>query len=172
MVHTNDVYHKLVEDISWLANKVLDTWYISRHVKWWRRVLDAGWRTHLPFRAKVFLWHALVGVLPLSIDLKQRHILYGTCFFFTVVDEDASHRFISCLVAKAIWVITSQIWASLTGNILSPYNWVLIDKDKAMLAPSYKVVFDYLRYWGMWFNWTMRNGFLFDGLHGGNTTTS
>ena len=28
VVRTNDVYHKLVEDRSWLANKVLDTWYI------------------------------------------------------------------------------------------------------------------------------------------------
>ena len=33
MVHTNDVYNKLVEDRSWLANKVLDTlngWYMER----------------------------------------------------------------------------------------------------------------------------------------------
>ena len=36
MVHTNDVYHKLVEDRSWLANKVLDTCYITRP-------------THVPF---------------------------------------------------------------------------------------------------------------------------
>ena len=55
MVHTNDVYNKLVEDRSWLANKVLDTWYITRHVKWWHRVFDTGWESHLPFRAKVFL---------------------------------------------------------------------------------------------------------------------
>ena len=84
----------------------------------------------------------------------------------TVVEEDAKHRFITCPVAKAIWVIISQIWASITGNILSSFNWVFIDDDKGMPAPSYKVVFDYLRYWGLWFNWTMRNGFLFDGLHG------
>ena len=56
-------------------------------------------------------------------------------------------------------MIISQIWASITGNILSPYKWVF---DKAMPTPSYKVVFYYLRYWGMWFKWTMRNGFLFD----------
>ena len=41
VVHTYDVYHKLVEDKAWLANKVLDIWYIMRHVNWWRRVLDA-----------------------------------------------------------------------------------------------------------------------------------
>ena len=33
VVHSNDVYHKLVEDKAWLTNKVLNTWYITRHVK-------------------------------------------------------------------------------------------------------------------------------------------
>ena len=33
-VNTNDVYHKLFKDRVWLATKVLDTWYITRHVKW------------------------------------------------------------------------------------------------------------------------------------------
>ena len=70
VVHTNEVYHKLVEDRVWLPNKVLDTWYITRHVQWWRRVLDAGWQSHLPFRAKVFLWRAIVGGLPLAMALK------------------------------------------------------------------------------------------------------
>ena len=172
VVNTNDVYHKLVEDRAWLETKVANTWYITRHIKWWTRVLDAGWQSRLPFRAKVFLWRVIVGGLPLAMALKRRNISNGTCFFCTVVDEDARHRFITCPVAKAIWVVISQIWASITGNILSPFNWVFIDDDKGMPAPSYKVVFDYLRYWGLWFNWTMRNGFLFDGLHGGNTTTS
>ena len=67
---------------------------------------------------------------------------------------------------KPFWVVISQIWASITRNILSPFNWAFINDDKGMPAPSYKVVFDYLRYWGMWFNWTMRNGFLFDELNG------
>ena len=100
------------------------------------------------------------------MPLKRRHISNGTCFFCTVVEEDAKHRFITCLVAKAIWVVISQVWASITCNILSLYNWVFIHDDKGMPAPSYKVMVDYLRYWGMWFNWTMRNGFLFDGFHG------
>ena len=60
-----------------------------------------------------------------------------------VVEEDVRHMFITCQVAN---------WASITRNILSPYKWVFIDEDKAMPTPSYEVVFDYLRYWGMWFN--------------------
>ena len=45
--------------------------------------------------------------------------------------KNARHSFITCPVAKAIWVIISQIWASIiTGNILSPYKWVFMDEDK------------------------------------------
>ena len=65
---------------------------------------------------------ALVGVLPLSMALKRKHISYGTCFFCTVVEEDAKHRFITCLVAIVIWEIISQIWASIIENNLMPYN--------------------------------------------------
>ena len=57
-----------------------------------------------------------------------------------MVEEDARHRFITCPVAKAIWVIISQIWASITGNLLSPYKWGFME-DKVMPTPSYKYVF-------------------------------
>ena len=114
----------------------------------------------------MFLWHVIVGGLPLAIALKRRHTSNGTCFFCTVVEEDAKHTFITCPVSKAIWVVISYIWVSIIGNIFSPSNWVFINDDKGVPAPSYEVMFDYLRYWGMWFNWTMRNGFLFDGLNG------
>ena len=91
----------------------------------------------------------IVGGFPLTMALKRRHILNGTCFFCKVVEEDARHKFITCSVAKAIWVVILLIWASITCNILSPFNWVFINDDKGMHAPSYKVMFDYLRYWGM-----------------------
>jgi hypothetical protein len=35
-----------------------------------------------------------------------------------------------------------------------------------LLTPTYKVVLDYLRYLGMWYSWSSRNGFLFAGLSG------
>ena len=84
----------------------------------------------------------IVGGLPLAMTLKRRHISNVTCFFCTVVDEDASRMFITCLVAKAIWMVISQIWASITIlNIVSPFKWVFIDDDKVISKPSYRVVF-------------------------------
>ena len=165
-VNTNDVYHKLVKDRVWVQSKVLDTWHIIRGSEWCARVLDAGWKSHLPFRAKVFLWRAMVGGLPLARALKRRHIGSGTCVFCTTIDEDSRHRFISCPVTKSIWIGISQLWGSLTGNVLSPFQWVFIEGDRVLPSPAYQVVFDYLRYLGMWYIWNLRNGFLFDGLSG------
>ena len=51
-------------------------------------------------------------------------------------------RFITYPVAKAIWVVLSQIWASITRNILSPFKWVFIDGVKSLPTPSYQFVFD------------------------------
>ena len=75
-------------------------------------------------------------------------------------------RFISCPVTKSIWIGISQLWGSLTGNVLSPFQWVFIEGDRVLPSPEYKFVFDYLRYLGMWYIWNLRNGFLFDGLSG------
>ena len=79
----------------------------------------------------------------------------GRVFICTMIDEDGSHEF-----------ITSQNCASVTRSFLSPFKWVFVDGGKALPMSSYQVVFDCLRYWGMWFIWTMRNRFLFDGLRG------
>ena len=62
-VNTNDVYHKLVKDRVRVQSKVLDTWHIIRGSEWCARVIDAGWKSYLPFRA-------MVGGLPLARALK------------------------------------------------------------------------------------------------------
>ena len=80
----------------------------------------------------------------LAITLKRRYILNWTCFLCITIEEDDIHTFFTCQGAIAIWVVISQIWASITCNILSLYNWVFIHDDKGMPAPSYKVVLDYL----------------------------
>ena len=63
-------------------------------------------------------------------------------FFCIVVNEDAKHGLIACSVAKAIWVVIPQSWASITRSILPHFKWVIINDDKAIPMPSYHVVFD------------------------------
>ena len=43
-------------------------------------------------------------------------------FLYIVVEEDDRHRFITCPVAKAIWVVTPQIWALVTRSDLPPFQ--------------------------------------------------
>ena len=42
--------------------------------------------------------------------------------------------------AKDIWLVISQDWASIIGSILSPFKWVFIDDDKAILAVEYQCI--------------------------------
>ena len=122
MVHINDVYHRLVKDRVWLTNKVLDTWYITRHVKWWHRVLDASWQFHLPFRAKAFLWCVIVGGLSLLKALKTKTYFEWDIYFF--VRWLVRHIFITRPVGKAIWMVISQFWASLIVKHFKLFQWV------------------------------------------------
>jgi hypothetical protein len=64
--------------------------------------MDADWKVTFSFRAKVFLWRAIVGGLPLAMTLKCKHISSGTHVFCTMIDEDTRYRFISYHNVKCI----------------------------------------------------------------------
>jgi hypothetical protein len=46
------------------------------------------------------------------------------------------------------------------------FEWIFIEADRVLPTPTYKVVLDYLKYLGMWYSWSLRNGFLFAGVSG------
>ena len=57
---------------------------------------------------------------------------------------------------------------SLTVVIKSPFKWVFAQVELGGLLPSFQMILDYLRYYGLWFIWHMRNAFIFDeqsGVH-------
>ena len=45
-------------------------------------------------------------------------------------------------------------------SVLSHFRWVFIEDVRALLTPSYKVMFDYVRYLGILYNWNIKNDFL------------
>jgi hypothetical protein len=112
VVHTNDIYNKSINDRAWVTSNVFNTWHITRGGEQCSKVLDKRWESHLPLNAKVFLWCVMVGGLPLAMTLKQRHISSGTCVFSAMIYENTRHRFTSCHVVKAIWIVMSQLWGS------------------------------------------------------------
>ena len=166
MVSTNEVYHTIIGKHMWLENRVIMVWSFHRPTIWWKNVLQKGWCSHLSFRAKVFIWRVMVGGLPLGDALCKRKIANGFCFFCTVEVEHSRHRFISCPVTKMVWKFINAICRSLKGVIHSPFKWVFAQVELGGLSPSSQIILDYLRYYGLWFTWHMRNAFIFDEQRG------
>ena len=54
------------------------------------------------------------------------------CFFCIVIEEDSMLRYLTYLVAKAIWIVISQLWVSLTGFLLPPFLWGFAQKARAL----------------------------------------
>ena len=108
----------------------------------------------------------MVGGLPLGDALCKRKIASGFCFFGTLEVEHNRHQFISCPVTKMVWKFINAIWMSLTGVIHSPFKWVFAQVELGGLSPSSQIILDYLRYYGLWFTWHMRNAFIFDEQRG------
>ena len=133
-----------------------------------KNVLQKGWCSHLSFRAKVFIWRIMVGGLPLGDALCKRKIASGFSFFCTVKGEHSPHRFISCVVTKMVWKCINAIWMSLTWVIKSPFKWIFAQVELGGLSPSFQIILDYLRYYGLWFICHMWNAFTLDeqsGVH-------
>ena len=92
----------------------------------------------------------------------KRNITKGSCFFCLVELEYRRHRFISCSMARMVWRCINLVWMSLTGVSLSSFNWVFAHMENNEPMLHFQIIFDFLRYWGLWFNWNMRNAFTFD----------
>ena len=50
---------------------------------------------------------------------------------------------------------------SLTEVSLSFFSWVFAHMENNELMLHFQIIFEFLRYWGLWFNWNMRNAFVF-----------
>ena len=98
----------------------------------------------------------------MGYTLKKRNITKGLCFFCSVELEHSRHRFILCLMARMVWRCISLVWMSLTRVRLSSFSWVFAHMENNEPMPHSQIIFEFLRYWGLWFNWNMRNAFIFD----------
>ena len=51
---------------------------------------------------------------------------------------------------------------SLIGVNIYSFSWVFAHMENNEPMPDFQIIFEFLRYWGLWFNWNMRNVFTFD----------
>ena len=105
------------------------------------------------------IWDTLQG-----LSILQGHVAHLNEGFLN--EEHSRHRFISCLVTKMVWKFINAIWMSLTRVIQSPFKWVFAQGELGGLSHSFQIILDYLRYYGLWFIWHMRNAFIFDEQRG------
>ena len=112
-------------------------------------------------RPKVFIWRVMVGALPLG-DALKKNISKRSCFFYSVELEHNMHRFTPCPMAMMVWRCISLLWMSLTRVNLSSFSWVFAHIENNEPMPHFQIILEFLRYWGLWFNWNMQNAFTFD----------
>ena len=65
-------------------------------------------------------------------------------------------------MARMVWRCINLVWMSLTGVSLPSFNWVFAHMENNEPMLHFQIIFEFLRYWGLWFNWNMRNAFTFD----------
>ena len=84
--------------------------------------------------------------------LKCQQISNGISFFYTMTEKDVRYWFLTCV------------------RVNKPCRLCLLENNchfsmGLLPSPSYKVGFKYVKYWGLCYNWSVWNGFLFDDLH-------
>ena len=122
MIITNDAYHKLFHKHEWMEERVIKQWGFCKPITWWFHVIKACWYSRLMLRAKVFIWRVIITI---GGYIKKRNVVRGMCFFCSVELEHSRHRFLSCQMARMVWRCINLECMSLTGVILSSFNWVL-----------------------------------------------
>ena len=94
--------------------------------------------------------------------LNKRNIARGMCFFCSMELEHSRQRFLSCPMARMVWRCINLVWMQLIGVRLSSFNWVFAHNENSERMPHFQIIFELLRYSGLWFNWNMWNAFTFD----------
>ena len=64
-----------------------------------------------------------------------------------------------------VWRCINLVWMSPIEVNLSSYNGVFAQGENE-LTPHFQIIFKFLRYWELWFNWNMQNAFTFDSHFG------
>ena len=114
------------------------------------------------FKEKVFVWRVMIFVLLVGETLRSKNIDNGSCIWCMVVLENNYHRFLSCPVAKKVWELVDAVWMSVSGVSKRPFHWVFSQMDCRSSPRSLQIIWDFLRYWGLWHIWRMRNTFIFE----------
>ena len=152
-------YHKLINKHKWLEERVIKIWGFHKPITRWLHVIKTSWCSRLMLRAKVFIWRVMVEDLPLGDTLKKT-LLKDCVSFIRWNWNKVGINLFHAPMARMVWRCISFVWTSLTGVSLSSFSWVFAHMENNELMARSQIIFEFLRYWGLWFNWNMRNAFI------------
>ena len=75
-------------------------------------MLEKGWHSKFPFKAKVFVSRVINDVFPAEQALRNRNIDNGSCSWCMVVLKNNRHCFLNCPMAKKVWELVDTVWTS------------------------------------------------------------
>lgn len=125
---------------------------------------DQVWLSRAPQKINSFVWKALLDRLATRTNLKKRNILFPqestACRLCDAnLEENADHLFISCDLAKVIW-IKIQSWLDICVNwsgILAEDIWKFNNSLPAKSKDSLRIIW----HGTLWFIWKTRNKLIF-----------
>ena len=111
-----------------------------------------------------FMWSWQVGVLYWCYKLKysfedlwlefsirdalnKRHIARGMCFFCAMELKRSRHWFLSSMMARIV-----QSCIKFSVHVFDRSKTIFV-QQRTIKMPYFLIMFEFLRYWWLWFNW-------------------
>lgn len=123
--------------------------------------------TNSPFRVRTFIWRCFTNRIPTKDQLVCRYILHSPhglpCVLCFQADEELSHLFFNCRMAKLIWgkvvqwigfewVYEEVLWKSFL-------SWSDDERFKCLKKGNFRIIWTAL----VWNIWKIRNAILYEG---------
>ncbi|CAB4268750.1 unnamed protein product [Prunus armeniaca] len=109
----------------------------------WRKI----WEVRVPPKVRLFLWRAMLNILPTKVNLKRRGVAeLGGCVFCGE-EETGFHVFVQCPMAEAVWHHCS-CWGSLQRVVAVDLTAWFQDVALTLSAPELEQVM--ICMWALW----------------------
>lgn len=127
------------------------------------------WKTHSPFKVKIFVWRCFLNRILMKDQLRRRGILSSPhdlpCALCFQVEEDLCHLFSNCRVVVIIWKkVVDWIgidWMNVVLVWISFSSWVSVEKFKKFKKRKEGIAWMEV----VWSLSNIRNDILFNDVH-------
>ncbi|KAK8496952.1 hypothetical protein V6N12_002541 [Hibiscus sabdariffa] len=134
----------------------------AAEAKW----LEVVWRGVAPPKVETFTWLAILGRIPVKVELLKRGITSlanDLCPLCGKFPETVSHLLLSCMVTWKLWMKFASYWGVELVLSDSPYSFLLCWHD-IRAGGSTDSIWHVIPYVILWSIWLFRNEMTFKGF--------